>query len=133
VESVGPSLFLDGLGIVAPYQLKDAIALTMLVSGFDFSAHRASRGAPGRQKSLKGDHKKDAAGTWPLAARIKTALIAGGAAVLLSLIGMVEAFSQRFIIAEGITLGQTLLLLVGLFTSYRAAKKSPALGLWAGS
>jgi branched-chain amino acid transport system permease protein len=30
-ESVGPSLFLDGLGIVAPYQLKDAIAFIMLV------------------------------------------------------------------------------------------------------
>ena len=31
VESVGPSLFLDGLGIIAPYQLKDAIAFIMLV------------------------------------------------------------------------------------------------------
>jgi branched-chain amino acid transport system permease protein len=31
VESVGPSLFLDGLGIPAPHQLKDAIAFTMLV------------------------------------------------------------------------------------------------------
>ncbi|HMN28880.1 MAG TPA: branched-chain amino acid ABC transporter permease [Caldilineaceae bacterium] len=31
VESVGPSLVLDGLGIPAPYQLKDAIAFTMLV------------------------------------------------------------------------------------------------------
>jgi branched-chain amino acid transport system permease protein len=30
-ESVGPALFLDGLGIPAPYQLKDAIAFTMLV------------------------------------------------------------------------------------------------------
>ncbi len=30
-ESVGPSLFLDGLRIPAPYQLKDAIAFTMLV------------------------------------------------------------------------------------------------------
>jgi branched-chain amino acid transport system permease protein len=30
-ESVGPALFLEGLGIVAPYQLKDAIAFTMLV------------------------------------------------------------------------------------------------------
>jgi branched-chain amino acid transport system permease protein len=30
-ETVGPSLFLDGLGIVAPYQLKDAIAFIMLV------------------------------------------------------------------------------------------------------
>lgn len=31
LESVGPSLFLDGLGIPAPYQLKDAIAFTILV------------------------------------------------------------------------------------------------------
>src|SRR5690606_28427922 len=30
-ESVGPSLFLDGLGIESPNQLKDAIAFTMLV------------------------------------------------------------------------------------------------------
>jgi len=31
VESVGPTLFLDGLGITAPYQLKDAIAFVLLV------------------------------------------------------------------------------------------------------
>jgi len=31
VESVGPALFLDGLGITAPYQLKDAIAFILLV------------------------------------------------------------------------------------------------------
>ncbi len=31
VESTGPALFLDGLGVVAPYQLRDAIAYTMLV------------------------------------------------------------------------------------------------------
>jgi len=31
VESVGPSLVLEGLGIPRPYQLKDAIAYTMLV------------------------------------------------------------------------------------------------------
>lgn len=30
-ESLGPSLFLEGLGIDAPYQLKDVIAFTMLV------------------------------------------------------------------------------------------------------
>ena len=30
-ESLGPNLFLDGLGIPAPYQLKDAIAFTLLV------------------------------------------------------------------------------------------------------
>ncbi len=31
IETVGPSLFLQGLNIPAPYQLKDAIAFTMLV------------------------------------------------------------------------------------------------------
>ncbi len=31
VESLGPSLILDGLGIPSPYQLKDAIAFTLLV------------------------------------------------------------------------------------------------------
>jgi branched-chain amino acid transport system permease protein len=31
IESIGPNLFLDGLGIPAPYQLKDAIAFAILV------------------------------------------------------------------------------------------------------
>lgn len=31
VESVGPSLFLDGIGITAPYQLRDLIAFTLLI------------------------------------------------------------------------------------------------------
>lgn len=31
VESVGPALFLEGLGVPAPYQLKDLIAFTVLV------------------------------------------------------------------------------------------------------
>jgi len=31
IESLGPSLFLDGLGVAAPYQLKDAIAFIVLV------------------------------------------------------------------------------------------------------
>lgn len=31
IESVGPTLFLDGLGVPAPQQLKDAIAFTLLV------------------------------------------------------------------------------------------------------
>ena len=30
-ESLGPTLFLDGLGVAAPHQLKDVIAFTMLV------------------------------------------------------------------------------------------------------
>ena len=31
IESIGPSLFLTGLGIPAPYQLKDALAFVILV------------------------------------------------------------------------------------------------------
>ena len=31
VESMGPPLFLDGIGIPAPYQLRDLIAFTLLV------------------------------------------------------------------------------------------------------
>jgi branched-chain amino acid transport system permease protein len=31
VESVGPALFLDGIGITAPYQLRDLIAFTLLI------------------------------------------------------------------------------------------------------
>lgn len=31
IESLGPTLFLDGLGIPAPYQLKDAVAFVLLV------------------------------------------------------------------------------------------------------
>ena len=31
VESVGPALFLDGIGIPAPYQLRDVIAFTLLI------------------------------------------------------------------------------------------------------
>ena len=31
IESVGPSLFLEGIGIPAPHQLKDGIAFTVLV------------------------------------------------------------------------------------------------------
>lgn len=31
VESIGPALFMDGIGITAPYQLRDLIAFTMLV------------------------------------------------------------------------------------------------------
>ena len=31
IESVGPQLFLDGLGVPSPNQLKDVIAFTLLV------------------------------------------------------------------------------------------------------
>ena len=56
---------------------------------------------------------------------IKIGLIGGVAEVLLSLVGMIEAFSQRDIISQFISMGHTLLLLVVLFMAYLAAKRTP--------
>ena len=55
---------------------------------------------------------------------IKIGLIGGVVGVLLSLIGMIEAFSQRDIISHIISMGHTLLLLVVLFMGYLAAKRT---------
>jgi branched-chain amino acid transport system permease protein len=55
---------------------------------------------------------------------IKIGLIGGLVAVLLSLIGMVEAFSQRYIVGNVISMGHTLLLLVSIFMAYLAAKRT---------
>ncbi len=56
---------------------------------------------------------------------IKIGLIGGVVEVLLLLIGMIEAFSQREIISQIISMGHTLLLLVVLLIGYLAAKRTP--------
>src|SRR4030043_2277764 len=55
---------------------------------------------------------------------IKIGLIGGVSSVLLALIGMVEAFSQRDIISNVISMGHTLLLLLAVFMGYLAAKRT---------
>ncbi len=55
---------------------------------------------------------------------MKIGLIGGVIEVLLSLIGMIEAFSQRDIISHLISMGHTLLILVVLFMGYLAAKRT---------
>jgi branched-chain amino acid transport system permease protein len=60
---------------------------------------------------------------------IKVGLIAGVTAVLLGLIGMVEAFNQRDIINEMITMGHTLLLMTAVLMGYLSAKKTTSRGL----
>ena len=59
---------------------------------------------------------------WRYAANI--GLIGALTAVMLSLIGMVEAFNKRDIIYQFVTMGNTLLLLTAIFLSYLAAKKA---------
>lgn len=55
---------------------------------------------------------------------IQVGLIGGAMAILLSLVGMVEAFDKRDIIAGVISLGQTLLLIMAFTIGYTAAKRS---------
>jgi branched-chain amino acid transport system permease protein len=55
---------------------------------------------------------------------IRVGLIGAVTALLLSLIGMVEAFSQRDIIAGIISMGHTLLLVVAIFIAYISAKQT---------
>jgi len=55
---------------------------------------------------------------------IKIGLIGGVVEILLALVGMVEAFSQRYIICDAISMGQTLLLVVAMVAGYLAAKRT---------
>jgi branched-chain amino acid transport system permease protein len=54
---------------------------------------------------------------------IKTGLLGGAVALLISLVGMVEASNNRFIIIGVLTLGETLLLLVMVFAGFQAARQ----------
>ncbi len=61
---------------------------------------------------------------------VKMGLIGGGICILLSLIGMVEAFSQRDIISDLLSMGHALLLVVAGGIGYRAAQgPAPGRGL----
>ena len=55
---------------------------------------------------------------------IRIGLMGGVVAVLLALIGMIEAFSQRDIISNVVSMGHTLLLLVAVFIGYLTAKRT---------
>ena len=55
---------------------------------------------------------------------LKIGVIGGVAAVIISLVGMVESFNQRDIIAEVVTMGQVLLMVVGIMMGYIAAKRT---------
>ncbi|MDO8942572.1 MAG: hypothetical protein Q7U75_05275, partial [Desulfobacterales bacterium] len=55
---------------------------------------------------------------------IRYGLIGGVCVVILSLVGMVEAFNQREIVTDVITMGQTLLLLVAAFVAYLGTQRA---------
>jgi len=61
---------------------------------------------------------------------IKIGLIGGVVAVLLSLIGMVETFSQRDVISRVLSMGHSLLLLIGVAIGYFSARRSKGLGVF---
>src|SRR5688572_26957160 len=55
---------------------------------------------------------------------IQLGLIGGLVGILIALVGMVEEFNKRDIVAGVITMGQTLLVLTVLVTAYFAAARS---------
>jgi branched-chain amino acid transport system permease protein len=55
---------------------------------------------------------------------VKLGLIGGAVQVLLSLIGMVQAFSKRDIIFEVVSMGHTLLFITAVFIAYRASDRA---------
>jgi branched-chain amino acid transport system permease protein len=57
-------------------------------------------------------------------AGVRLGLIGGVCLVLLSLIGMVQAFNQREIVSDVISMGQTLLLFTSAFIAYMAVKRT---------
>jgi branched-chain amino acid transport system permease protein len=59
---------------------------------------------------------------------LRLGLIGGASLVLLSLIGMVEAFNQRGIVSDVISMGQTLLLFTAVFIGYLAAVRERGRG-----
>ncbi len=63
---------------------------------------------------------------WFMALQI--GVIGGIAAILMSLVGMVEEFAKRDIVAGVIEMGQTLILIALLATGYFAARRSPSAG-----
>lgn len=59
----------------------------------------------------------------PWAGALRLGLIGGGVAVFLAMVGMVDTFAERQIIAGVISLGLTLLLLVALGVGFQAARR----------
>jgi len=59
---------------------------------------------------------------------LQLGVIGGIAAILMSLVGMVEEFAKRDIVAGVIEMGQTLILMALLATGYFAARRSPSAG-----
>jgi branched-chain amino acid transport system permease protein len=55
---------------------------------------------------------------------VKIGVIGGVAALIIALVGMVESFHRRDIIADVITMGQVLLLVVGILMGYIATKRT---------
>jgi len=59
---------------------------------------------------------------------VKPGVIGGLAALAIALVGMVESFNKRYIVADVITMGIVLILLVALLIAYSAAKRTTGSG-----
>ncbi len=55
---------------------------------------------------------------------VQSGLLGGGVAVLISLVGMIEASSRRFVIKGTLSVGQTILFLALIYVAYRAVQQA---------
>ena len=107
VESVGPSLFFDGIGIPAPYQLRDLIAFTLLIMVLIFRPERLVGRAAGEGARMSVTdpaiatilHDSEAEAT-PSALRhaVLTGLLFGGIGIYLAVVGLLLMLHERSII-----------------------------------
>ncbi|MCK7480880.1 MAG: hypothetical protein M0C28_29480 [Candidatus Moduliflexus flocculans] len=64
--------------------------------------------------------------TSPWKQPIQAGLIAGAIAVLLSLVGMVASFSERFIVSGVFSMGQVIFLAPMILMAYTTLRKNPS-------
>jgi branched-chain amino acid transport system permease protein len=135
IESLGPSLVLQGLDIPAANQLKDVVAFLALVMILIFRptgilGERVSdeRGetAPRRTGAVTPSAEGELLPAREVDQRraVRMGLVAGLAAVFVAAIGMVERFSEREVVGE-FSLGALLLVAITLVVGFAAATAPP--------
>ena len=148
VESIGPPLFLDGLGIPAPYQLRDLIAFTLLVMVLVFRPSGAAwretwsetsmRTSDGKYRNQKWRHepcrstsspqaawKSSRMTPWGQVGPIPDCLCAECAVLALALVGILSMFNSRPIIVDVVTLGYATLGILFLAAGLRVGHRRP--------
>ncbi len=130
-EAIGSLLFFDGLGVPSPEPAQGRHRLHHPRHGADVPAP----GHPGRAPLEVAGMTAGPTTTTPAARCIETCsawkqvfivgLLFGGAALYVTLVGIVGTFEERAVIDDVITVGQLVLLLTAIIAGYVGAVKAP--------